>query len=162
MKRAYTRPSLEAHPYRTDAPSTGRQSPHSTHILAMHNHQESPYKGKTGLRRVWNAFHYSLAGLSAAYRHEDAFRQEVWLALVLIPASLFIPASAVGHALMIASILLVLIVELINSAIEAAIDRISLENHRLSKRAKDIGSAAVLVALVNVVAVFALVLLGPA
>ncbi len=128
----------------------------------MHNHQESPYKGKTGLRRVWNAFHYSLAGLSAAYRHEDAFRQEVWLALVLIPASLFIPASAVGHALMIASILLVLIVELINSAIEAAIDRISLENHRLSKRAKDIGSAAVLVALVNVVAVFALVLLGPA
>lgn len=128
----------------------------------MHDHQESPYKGKTGLRRVWNAFHYSLAGLSAAYRHEDAFRQEVWLALVLIPASLFIPASAVGHALMIASILLVLIVELINSAIEAAIDRISLENHRLSKRAKDIGSAAVLVALVNVVAVFALVLLGPA
>ena len=128
----------------------------------MHNHQESPYKGKTGLRHVWNAFHYSLAGLSAAYRHEDAFRQEVWLALVLIPASLFIPASAVGHALMIASILLVLIVELINSAIEAAIDRISLENHRLSKRAKDIGSAAVLVALVNVVAVFALVLLGPA
>ena len=81
---------------------------------------------------------------------------------MLIPASLFIPASAVGHALMIASILLVLIVELINSAIEAAIDRISLENHRLSKRAKDIGSAAVLVALVNVVAVFALVLLGPA
>ena len=121
---------------------------------------ESPYKGKTGLRRIWNAVFYSIAGLSAAYRHEDAFRQEVLLALVLIPLALLLPASGIGHALMIGSVLLVLIVELINSAIEAAIDRISLENHRLSKRAKDIGSAAVLVALINVLTTWGLVLLS--
>lgn len=123
-------------------------------------HQESPFKGKTGLRRVWNAMFYSMDGLRAAYRHEDAFRQEAWLAALLIPLALFLPASGIGHALMIASVLLVLIVELVNSAIEAAIDRISLENHNLSKRAKDIGSAAVLVALINVAVTWALVLIG--
>jgi diacylglycerol kinase (ATP) len=123
-------------------------------------HQESPFKGKTGLRRVWNAMFYSMDGLRAAYRHEDAFRQEAWLAALLIPLALFLPASGIGHALMIASVLLVLIVELINSAIEAAIDRISLENHNLSKRAKDIGSAAVLVALINVAVTWTLVLFG--
>jgi diacylglycerol kinase (ATP) len=123
-------------------------------------HQESPFKGKTGLRRVWNAMFYSMDGLRAAYRHEDAFRQEAWLAALLIPLALFLPASGIGHALMIASVLLVLIVELINSAIEAAIDRISLENHSLSKRAKDIGSAAVLIALINVAITWALILAG--
>jgi len=122
--------------------------------------QESPFKGKTGLTRIWNAFNYSLDGLSAAYRHEDAFRQEVWLALVLIPAACLLPASNLGRAMMIASVLLVLMVELLNSAVEAAVDRISLENHRLAKRAKDIGSAAVLVSLVNVAVVWGLVLLG--
>lgn len=121
---------------------------------------ESPYKGKTGLRRVWNALHYSLAGLKAAYTHEDAFRQEVWLALLLIPAAFLLPASGIGRALMVASVLLVLVVELLNSAVEATVDRISLEDHRLAKRAKDIGSAAVLVALINVVAVWTCVLLG--
>ena len=121
---------------------------------------ESPFKGKTGLARVWNALFYSCAGLSAAFRHEDAFRQEVWLAAVLIPLAFFLPVGGVGRALMIASLLLVLIVELVNSAIEAAIDRISLEKHNLSKRAKDIGSAAVLVALINVVATWLLVLFG--
>lgn len=123
-------------------------------------HLESPYKGKTGLRRLFNAFFYTLDGLRAAYRHEDAFRQEVWLACLLIPAAFFLPASGPGRALMVGSVLLVLIVELINSAIEAAIDRISLESHKLSKRAKDIGSAAVMIALINVVATWALVLLG--
>jgi diacylglycerol kinase (ATP) len=122
--------------------------------------EESPHKGKTGLRRVWNAFFYSFEGLKAAYRHENAFRQEVLLALVLIPLALLLPASPVGKAVMIASVMLVLIVELLNSAVEAAIDRISLEQHRLSKRAKDIGSAAVMLALLNVLAVWALVLLG--
>jgi diacylglycerol kinase (ATP) len=121
---------------------------------------ESPFKGKTGLARVWNALFYSVAGLKAAYRHEDAFRQEVWLALLLIPLSLVLPASGIGHALMVASVLLVLIVELLNSAIEAAVDRISLDRHRLAKRAKDIGSAAVLLALVNVAVVWELVLFG--
>jgi diacylglycerol kinase (ATP) len=119
---------------------------------------ESPYKGKTGLRRIWNACGYSLAGLRAAYRHEDAFRQEVWLALVLIPMALFLPASGIGKALMIGSVMLVIIVELLNSAVEAAVDRISLENHLLAERAKDIGSAAVMMSLINVVAVWGLVL----
>ncbi len=126
---------------------------------ANHAH-ESPFKGKTGLARVWNAIAYSVAGLKAAYRHEDAFRQEVWLAVVLIPLALWLPASGSGHALMIGSVLLVLIVELVNSAIEAAVDRISFDQHRLAKRAKDIGSAAVLIALVNVMAVWGLVLFG--
>jgi diacylglycerol kinase (ATP) len=121
---------------------------------------ESPHKGKTGLKRVWNAFFYSMAGLRAAFVHEDAFRQESLLALILIPLALWLPASGVGHALMIGAVLLVLIVELVNSAIEAVVDRVSLENHALSKRAKDIGSAAVFVALLNVVAVWGLVLLG--
>jgi diacylglycerol kinase (ATP) len=121
---------------------------------------ESPFKGKTGLTRVLNALRYSLAGLAAAYRHEDAFRQETWLALILIPAAFFMPASALGKALMIGSVLLVLIVELINSAIEAVVDRVSLEHHRLAKRAKDIGSAAVLIALINVAVVWTLVLFG--
>lgn len=120
--------------------------------------EESPFKGKTGLTRVLNAFRYSMAGLAAAYRNEDAFRQEVWLAVILIPLALFLPVSAIGKALMVASVLLVVIVELINSALEATVDRISLEQHHLAKRAKDIGSAAVFVALVNVVAVWGLVM----
>jgi len=120
--------------------------------------EESPFKGKTGLTRVLNAFRYSMAGLAAAYRNEDAFRQEVWLAVILIPLALFLPVSAIGKALMVASVLLVVIVELINSALEATVDRISLDQHHLAKRAKDIGSAAVFVALVNVVAVWGLVL----
>ena len=119
---------------------------------------ESPFKGKTGLRRVWNAFHYSLSGLRAAYACEDAFRQEVLLTALLLPLAILLPADGVGRALMVSSLVLVLIVELINSAVEATVDRISLDNHRLAKRAKDIGSAAVLLSLVNVVAVWACVL----
>jgi len=121
---------------------------------------ESPHKGKTGARRIWNALFYSLDGLKAAYRHEDAFRQEVWLALVLIPLALYLPASGTGKALMVASVLVVLIVELLNSAVEATVDRVSLEHHRLAKRAKDIGSAAVLFSLLNVAVVWLLVLFG--
>jgi diacylglycerol kinase (ATP) len=122
--------------------------------------EESPHKGKTGLKRVCNALFYSLDGLAAAFRHEDAFRQEVLLAVVLIPAAFFTPADGTGKALMIGAVLLVLIVELLNSAVEAAVDRISLENHLLAKRAKDIGSAAVFISLVNVPVVWSLVLLG--
>lgn len=120
----------------------------------------SPFKGKTGLRRILNACGYSVAGLVAAYRHEDAFRQEVLLALILIPAALLSPATGLGKALMIGSVLLVLIVELLNSAIEAVVDRISLEHHELAKRAKDIGSAAVMIALLDVLMVWLLVLLA--
>ncbi len=119
---------------------------------------ENSFKGKTGLRRMWNALHYSMDGLRAAFRHEDAFRMEVLAAAILIPVALWLPASHLGKALMIASVLLVLIVELINSAIEAIVDRVSLERHELSKRAKDIGSAAVLLSLVNVLVTWGLVL----
>lgn len=119
---------------------------------------ESPYKGKTGLRRIWNAFWYSVEGFRAAFRHEDAFRQEAMLAVILIPLALWLHASHIGKALMIVSVLLVIIIELINSAIEATVDRISLDKHDLAKRAKDIGSAAVLASLVNVIAVWSLVL----
>lgn len=122
--------------------------------------QESPHKGKTGLRRIGNAVLYSFAGLAAAYRHEDAFRQELLLACLLIPIALILPASGPGKALMIASVLLVLIVELLNSAVEATVDRVSLDHHLLAKRAKDIGSAAVMISLANVIAVWSLVLLG--
>lgn len=121
---------------------------------------KSPHKGKTGLVRLKNAFGYSLAGFRAAYEHEDAFRQEVLLAAILIPLAFWLPASGLGKALMVGSVFLVLMVELLNSAIEATVDRISLENHDLAKRAKDIGSAAVFVSLVNVVVVWGLVLAG--
>jgi diacylglycerol kinase (ATP) len=121
---------------------------------------ESPHKGKTGFRRIWNATLYSLAGLAAAFQHEDAFRQEVMLAAVLIPVALLLPASGGGKALMVASVVLVLVVELLNSAVEAAVDRVSLDDHALAKRAKDIGSAAVMLALINVPVVWLLVLFG--
>jgi len=120
---------------------------------------ESPYKGKTGLVRLWNACGYSLAGFRAAFKHEDAFRQETLLAIILIPLALWLPVGYLGKALMIASVLLVIIVELLNSAVEATVDRISLDSHDLAKRAKDIGSAAVLVSLLNVIVVWGLVLL---
>ena len=123
---------------------------------------ESPYKGKTGLQRLWNALFYSLAGLRAAIQHEDAFRQEALLAVLLIPMALLTSASGVGKAMMVGSIILVLIVELLNSAIEAAVDHTSLDQHQLAKRAKDIGSAAVLLSLLNVVSIWVLVLLSRA
>ncbi|MFN0314999.1 MAG: diacylglycerol kinase [Burkholderiales bacterium] len=119
---------------------------------------ESPHKGKTGFTRLRNALFYSIDGFKAAVTNEDAFRQELLLALVLIPLAFLLHASGIGRALMIGSVLLVLVVELLNSAVEAAVDRISIENHHLAKRAKDLGSAAVLVSLVNVAAVWWLVL----
>ena len=121
---------------------------------------ESPYKGKTGLRRLFNAFGDSLAGFRAAYKHEDAFRQEALLAVILIPLAIWLPVDLTGKALMIGSVLLVIIVELLNSAIEATVDRISLDSHDLAKRAKDIGSAAVLVSLINTMVIWVLVLLA--
>ena len=117
-------------------------------------------KGKTGLTRVINALFYSMAGLRSAFRDEAAFRQEVVLAALLIPLACFMPASGIGKALMIAAVMLVLIVELLNSAIEALADRISSEKLELIKKAKDIGSAAVLIALLNVPVVWLLVLFG--
>lgn len=120
---------------------------------------ESPYKGKTGLKRVWNALFYSMAGLRAALRHEDAFRMEVLLAVFLIPTAFFLPVPALSKAVMIFSVMLVLAMELLNSAIEAAVDHTSLQQHPLAKRAKDIGSAAVFISLLNVVIVWLLLLI---
>lgn len=109
---------------------------------------ESPHKGKTGWRRIIQALAHSLAGLGYAWKLESAFRQEVTLAAALLPLAFVVPYTPVERALLIATVLLVLVIELINSSIEAAVDRISLSDHRLSKRAKDLGSAAVLLALV--------------
>ena len=113
---------------------------------------------KTGLVRLWRALFYSLEGLGAAYRHEAAFRQEVWLAVLLIPVALWSPAGVVGQALMVGSVLIVLIVELLNSAVEAVVDLASPERHPLAKRAKDVASAAVLLALINLAVIWLLVL----
>ncbi|WP_174873717.1 diacylglycerol kinase [Vogesella oryzae] len=123
--------------------------------------QESPFKGKTGFKRLINAFGYSLDGLRAALRHEDAFRQLSLLAVVLIPLALFAaPASGVGKAILVAASLATLVIELLNSAIEAAVDHTSLEHHPLAKRAKDMGSAAQLLGLINLLAMWLLVLFG--
>ena len=107
----------------------------------------NPYKGRTGLDRVCRATGYSLAGLAAAYRSESAFRQEFWLAALLIPLAFWVGRGWVEVAALVGSTMLVLIVELLNSGIEAAIDRVSFELHDLSKRAKDYASAAVLLSL---------------
>ena len=119
---------------------------------------KNPYKGKTGIKRLANAFTYSVAGTLAAFKHEDAFRQEVILSAVLIPLAIYLGQTAIEQALMIASILLIIIVELLNSSVEATVDRISVKRHKLSKRAKDIGSAAVFFSLVNAAAVWFLIL----
>ena len=121
-------------------------------------HEESPFKGKTGMRRLMNAFGYSLEGFKAAFKHEDAFRQEVFLSLILIPLAFFLESEALHRILMIGTVFLVLIVELLNSAVEAVVDRVSIERHALAKRAKDIGSAAVFVALANLVMTWGLIL----
>ena len=112
------------------------------------------------MKRLWKALLYSLDGFAAAFRNEDAFRLEVLFALILIPLALSMHVGSIGKALMVGSVVLVLIVELLNSAIEAAIDRISLEDHVLAKRAKDMASAAVMISVINVPVMWLLVLLG--
>lgn len=120
---------------------------------------ESPFKGKTGVRRVINALGYSLAGLTAGWRNESAFRQVTILAFVGIALALYLPLPPWGQGLLLLGHLLSLIVELINSAIEAAVDHTSLERHELAKRAKDLGSAAQLVCLVLLGSLWIFVLL---
>jgi diacylglycerol kinase (ATP) len=120
---------------------------------------EAGNKHQRGLKHIWHATPVALAGLRAAWQHEDAFRQEVLVAAIAIPVALLLPVGALGKALMIASILLVLIVELLNSALEAAVDHTSLERHPLAKRAKDIASAVVLLSIVNALVVWGLVII---
>jgi len=107
----------------------------------------NPYKGRTGLDRIRRALGYSIEGLRAAYAGESAFRQEVWLLIIATPLAFWLGRDWVQIALLLGTLILVLIVELLNSGIEAAIDRVSFELHELSKRAKDIASAAVLLSL---------------
>ena len=121
---------------------------------------EKPVPPRTGLRRLGWALRYSLRGIGAALRLEPAFRQECVLALVLVPLALWLPAEPWEKALLTGSVLLVLIVELLNSALEAVVDRYSSDFHVLAGRAKDLASAAVFLCLVNCAAVWALVLWG--
>ena len=114
--------------------------------------------GATGLKRIINATGYSWLGLNAAFKHESAFRQELLLCLILLPIAVRFAESAVEYALLLGSLFLILIVELINSAIEAVVDRFGGEMHELSGRAKDIGSAAVLLALINTAIIWGVIL----
>lgn len=107
--------------------------------------------GKTGFARIIAAAGYSRQGLSAAYQHEAAFRQELFLALLLIPLAFFVGENGLEWAVLTGSLFIVLIAEIVNSAIEAVVDRFGHEHHELSGRAKDMGSAAVFLALLNVV-----------
>lgn len=116
------------------------------------------FKGKRGLRRLLNALGYSRAGLVAAWKNEAAFREEMLLVAVAIPLALFLGKTGVDRSLLVGSVLLIPIVELLNSAIEAVVDRASPEHHELAGRAKDMGSAAVLLTLLNAAAVWGLVL----
>ena len=115
--------------------------------------------GNKGIKRIIKATGYSWQGLKAAYANEAAFRQEIYLSIILIPLAFFVGDSGLEIALMIACVLLVLLVEIINSAIEAVVDRFGKEQHMLSGRAKDMGSAAVMIALINAVVVWALLIL---
>ena len=115
--------------------------------------------GATGLKRIINATGYSWLGLKAAFKHESAFRQELLLAVVLVPLGLFLGEDWMDKAALVCSVLFVLVVELLNSGIEAVVDRIGDEPHKLSGRAKDMGSAAVLIALIITAVIWAAVLI---
>lgn len=125
-----------------------RRSTHSSQASDTPPQPRPPTHKRTGLLRALFAFKHSYHGLRATWRSESAFRQETFLAAVFIPCGLLVPVSPVERVMLIVSVLLVLLVELLNSAIEAVVDRISLDRHELSGRAKDCGSAAVLIALV--------------
>jgi len=116
--------------------------------------------GHTGMKRLVHATRFSLQGLAACWRHESAFRQESVLVLIAVPVGLYLGPTGVERALLVASVLLVLIVELLNTGVEAVVDRLGEAAHPLSGRAKDLGSAAVLLSLALAVAVWALVLLA--
>ncbi|WP_293647846.1 diacylglycerol kinase [Thiolapillus sp.] len=116
--------------------------------------------GNTGITRLIKAFGYSMQGFASCFRSEAAFRQEVAVSLLIIPLGLWLGQTGVERALLVASWLLVPIVEMLNSAIEAVVDRIGPEHHELSGQAKDIGSAAVFLAISLFLLVWALVLLG--
>ena len=116
------------------------------------------FKGKQGLTRLINALGYSKDGLAAAWKNEAAFREEVLLAAVAFPLAFYLGQTGIERALLAGSILFILIVEILNSAVEAVVDKASPEKHELAKRAKDMGSAAVLLSLLNAAVIWACVL----
>ena len=116
---------------------------------------ESEFKSKNGLQRILKAAGYSWAGLKAAYKYEAAIRQETWLMVVFLPLAFYVGHTPIERVLLVGATLLVYIVELLNSAIETAVDHTSLAAHPLAGRAKDIGSAAVMIALINFIATWA-------
>jgi diacylglycerol kinase (ATP) len=116
--------------------------------------------GNTGFTRIIKASQYSWQGLRAAYKHEAAFRQEIWASLILIPMGFWLGQNGVEKALLIGTVLLLPLVEILNSSIEAVVDRIGEEHHELAGRAKDMGSAAVAIAIVLLIVVWILVLAG--
>ena len=118
------------------------------------------FSGNRGLTRIIKASRFSWQGLRAAYRHEEAFRQETWLCILLIPLGLWLGQDGVERSLLVVSVLILPLVELLNSSIEAVVDRIGEEQHELAGRAKDMGSAAVAITIVILVLVWGLVLLG--
>ena len=126
----------------------------------MSNYQieDNPHKGNKGIIRAFRAAINSWNGLIYAYKEESAFRQELALSLILIPLAIYLPVTPIEKILLIASVILVLVIELLNSSVEAAIDRISFEVHDLSKRAKDFGSAAVMLALLLCALTWAIIL----
>jgi len=117
-------------------------------IKKQYNINQNPHKGNRGFIRAWHAAKNSWCGMVYAFTEESAFRQELTLLILLTPIALFLPVSQLEKVLLISALLMVLLVELLNSSVEAAIDRISFEHHDLSKRAKDFGSAAVMLALI--------------
>jgi diacylglycerol kinase (ATP) len=120
---------------------------------------KNPHKHPAGLMHAWRATGIALQGLRAALVYEDAFRQEVLVAVIAIPVALFSGVNIVGKAMLVSSVILVLIVELMNSALEAAVDHASMAQHPLAKRAKDIASAAVFMSIVNAVVIWGLIFL---
>ncbi len=116
------------------------------------------YSGNKGFNRIIKAAGYSWQGLCAAYRHEEAFRQEIWLCIVMIPLGLYLGDNGIEKALLVSSVMLLPLVEILNSALEAVVDRLGGEQHELSGRAKDMGSAAVAMAMLIMAVVWFLVL----
>ncbi len=121
---------------------------------------ESPFKSKNGLERIAKALGYSIQGLKSAYKSEAAIRQETWLMIILIPLGFYLGQTNIERVLLVGVTVLVFIVELLNSAVEAAVDHTSIDHHALAARAKDIGSAAVLIAILLFIFVWGLVLFG--
>lgn len=129
-----------------------------TSLILMQETEKSPFKGKTGMGRIANAVGYSMDGLKAAWTHEAAFRQVCLLAVVGAGVMLWLPLPSVSRMILLFAHLFSIVVELINSAIESAVDHTSLNEHPLAKRAKDLGSAAQFVSLVNIAAVWLVLL----